>query len=334
MASAGHRNGTEPRAIKRGGWLSDFAFSGGMLRVRKTGATAPLDAVMLGEVAIWLVFYVVLRLICAVRTAWRGRGPSIGFVPDVPRPWYLVRSAALWAGMPLATNPAGADVLCFFEDATVSQPLVAPAGVASLNFGCSDISKSHVARVFEAAFGYPLAIDPRTFEGIVVEKSEINSLHDGRLVHCPREPVAGKTYQRFIDTSDGGEVHDLRTPCIAGQPVLVWEKSRPATAPFSVHNKRVRRRLPAAVYSQDEVVAITRFCTAMGLDWGGLDILRCQTDGRIYVVDVNKTDVGPIIALSLPEKLRSVAMLAAALRGLILARTEAAGLPAIAPTGV
>jgi hypothetical protein len=129
--------------------------------------------------------------------------------------------------------------------------------------------------------------------------------------------LPGKTYQKFIDTSDGCDVHDLRTPCVGGRPVLVLEKSRPEAARFSVHNKRVQRRSPASVYTDDELAAIARFCAAMGLDWGSLDVLRCRTDGRIYIVDVNKTDVGPVIALSLVEKMRSVAMLAAALRALV-----------------
>ena len=79
----------------------------------------------------------------------------------------------------------------------------------------------------------------------------------------------------------------------------------------------MRRRRPAEIFSADEIAAIGRFCAAMRLDWGGLDILRDRADGRIYVVDVNKTDVGPVIALSLPEKLRSVALLASALRALV-----------------
>ncbi len=56
----------------------------------------------------------------------------------------------------------------------------------------------------------------------------------------------------------------------------------------------------------------------IGADWCALDILR-DRDGRIYVVDVNKTDAGPIIALPMIEKLRSTAMLARALERMIAA---------------
>ena len=76
-------------------------------------------------------------------------------------------------------------------------------------------------------------------------------------------------------------------------------------------------RAPEAVYSSQELAAIRRFAAAMKLDWGGLDILREHSSGRLYIVDVNKTDVGPIIALSWRDKLRSTALLAAALQRLI-----------------
>jgi hypothetical protein len=61
----------------------------------------------------------------------------------------------------------------------------------------------------------------------------------------------------------------------------------------------------------------------MGLDWGGLDILRDRHDGRLYVVDVNKTDVGPLIAPSWPDKLRSMRRLADALVRLLDAPSSA-----------
>jgi hypothetical protein len=317
MASNGLRATAGPEspgsAMERHkGWLSDFEFRGGRLKVLKTGATAKLDFSVLTEVAIWLVFFACLQ----VRVAWlmlNGRkGPTIGFKPDQLRPWYLVRSAAAWNGMRVVPA-ADADIVMFFEDATWSDPLSPPTAKRALNFACNDISKSRVAAVFEATFGYALAIDPATHEGDAVEKSEINSMHDGRVIRCPAESREGYVYQRLIDTSNGGSITDLRTPCVGGIPTLVWEKRRSACNVFSVHNRRVWLRRPGQVFSSDETDAIARFCAAFRLDWGGLDILRDRYDGRIYIVDVNKTDVGPIIALRLWDKLISISLLARAL---------------------
>jgi len=58
----------------------------------------------------------------------------------------------------------------------------------------------------------------------------------------------------------------------------------------------------------------------MHLDWGGLDILRDASDGRIYIVDVNKTDMGPPLALPMKEKLSAVKTLGQALRVALIER--------------
>ena len=42
---------------------------------------------------------------------------------------------------------------------------------------------------------------------------------------------------------------------------------------------------------------IAHFCEAMGLDFGAVDVMRDKHDGRIYVVDVNKTCM-PVLCLS------------------------------------
>ena len=54
-----------------------------------------------------------------------------------------------------------------------------------LNLRCTDVSKSHVAQVFAAVFGYPLLIDPRTYQGPCVCKSEENARHNGQVVTAP-----------------------------------------------------------------------------------------------------------------------------------------------------
>jgi hypothetical protein len=266
------------------------------------------------EAAIWSVYYLSIR----IRTLFRlpRRRPSIWFTPDVPRPWYLVRAAAAWAHIRVARSPAEADAAFYFDDTTRADP-PAPGHARHFNFGCADISKSHVAAVFETVFGYPLTIDPTTWTGPAVEKSEANGLHDGRVVECPLTPAPGKTYQRLIETSDGAFSYDLRTPCVSGRPVVVWRKKKRAGDRFAIENLAVTEMRPEDVYSAAELEQIARFSKAMGLDWGGLDILREHATGRIYIVDVNKTDVGPVLALPWLSKMSSTRALASALLGLV-----------------
>ena len=279
----------------------------------KTGNFVPLDRRLVAEVVGWLVFQAV---VAARRLSRPRHRATIWFAPDVPHPRYMVRAAALWAGIAVARSPGQASAAFYFEDTTRGEALAA-GHANSFNFGCTDISKSHVGAMFEHAFGYELRLDPRCHSGPAVEKAEANGAHDGRIVECPCEPLPGKAYQRLIDNVDGMAV-DLRTHCIGGRPVVVWVKRRPVACRFLAPNTSVARLAPADIFSPAELAQIATFLAAIQADWAALDILR-DADGRIYVVDVNKTDAGPIVALSLREKLAGVAILAAALEALIAA---------------
>jgi hypothetical protein len=305
-------------------WTSDFVLSQGRIKVRKTGADLALDGALAAEALVWFAYYVPVRL----KAAWMrlfAPGPRVWFTPDRPRPWYLVWAAAAWAGVRVARSPGEAQAAFYFDDSATGAPPLAGLGnggpARRINWRCTDVTKSHVARMFEQAFGYPLAVDPGTAVGPLVEKGEDNGVHDGRIVQAPCPALPGKTYQKLIDNTEGDLVADLRTPCVGGRPVIVFIKRRPVADRFANHNSHVDMTTPQAVFSPEEIARIGDFCAAMGLDWGGLDILR-DSDGRLYVVDVNKTDMGPPIALPLREKLAATGLLAAAFLHLIQHEAE------------
>jgi hypothetical protein len=137
-----------------------------------------------------------------------------------------------------------------------------------------------------------------------VEKSEINGSHDGKIVHCPCAPLPGKCYQRFVDCSDGDNAIDYRLTIIARRARFVVIKTKRAAARFSVHNKSAVYAEAADVFSNDEVALLERFASVLRLDWSAIDVLRDRSDGRLYVVDVNKTDTGPAVDLSRPDRKR------------------------------
>ncbi len=283
--------------------------------MRATGNSAFIDGALVAEVAIWVGCYLAV-CVAALRHLGRTRR-SIWFTPIVPHPRYMVRIAAIWAGIRVAPTPEAATAAFFFEDATVSAP-PPPRHDRAFNFDCGDIAKGRVAQVFAEVFGYPLAVDPATWTGAAVEKSEANGTHDGRIVDAPCVAQPGRAYQRLIDTvRPDGFAYDLRTHVIGGAVVAVWVKRRDAATRFQPANRAAMLVSPESVFSIEERARIAAFARAMGADWAGLDVLRDELSGRIYIVDVNKTDAGPIIALSLADKLRSVAILARALTALI-----------------
>ncbi len=309
-----------PRVFQTSGavWLRDFEFGLTGLTVRKTGARVPYSPSVLNEVAAWFRYFFASKTIEPLKP-----GFTIAFTPERARPWYLIRNVARAAGAKLVSDASQADVVMHFEDATFSPndpPLRLKPGAKLINYGARDVSKSNVARACAAAFGHPLAIDPRTHVGAAVEKSEINAAHDGRIVQCPMQPLPGRAYQRIVDnrSRDASVVEDLRTCTVGGKPVCVFIKRRPLAKRFLNTNTEVLLRKPEEVYSAEEIAQIGAFAREIGLDWGGVDVLRDRNDGRLYIVDANKTDMGPPITLNLPDKLVATRMLAKAFRDFVL----------------
>ncbi|MBC7767310.1 MAG: hypothetical protein H7124_00835 [Phycisphaerales bacterium] len=309
---------TPGRNPQRGAWLGDFRYEGGRILVKSTGVWMKNDFQLWADIARWLTYYAFVR----ARGFWARltlpAGPRIWFAPHQPRPWYIIWAATVWGGMRFASSPQEADAAFYFEDATIATP-PEPRHPRAFNFDVGDVSKTHVARMMEQVFGYPLALDPVTHIGEAVEKSEANGLHDGHIVECPRPAAPGAAYQYLIRTEgEDGFVEDLRTACVGGRPVVVFVKRKPATARFSIQSSSVVVKTPAEAFSPAEIAQLTRLCAAMKLDWGGLDVLRERASGRLYVVDVNKTDTGPAVVLSWRDRARATALLASALSAMVV----------------
>lgn len=286
-------------------WRS-FHFQGRSIVIRRTGDVIPLDPGFLQQVARVATYICEIGTIVASRPArdllirgWtRPQQPKIAFLPRRPAFWYAIWSVCRLARINIVDNPADADLLFYFEDIeTRDGPLVGPCHV--INGQCTDITKSRVAAVFEAVFGYGLAVDPTTHHGPMVSKSEKNGVHDGRVLIGPLPAAqADQVYQRVVDaTKDGVTFTDHRTYVVGGRLSVVFLKSRHGAIRFSNDNDQVEVTLPHRCFSEEEQARILDFASALGLEFGGMDILRDRTDGRIYIVDVNKTDLGPPIAL-------------------------------------
>ena len=301
--------------MKKTIWTSDFKVEGpGSILIKKTGHRVRLDFHLLHDIFTWFTFYFFAQMWRLQRRLTGHKRPTIAFAPDEPRPWYLIWPVLHVAGARIVTDAADADIVMQFDDSTESQKLTAiehASTTRTVNFECSDISKTHVANVFENVAGYGLGVDPETFDGMMVDKSEINAAHDGRIVSGPIPKEEGRAYQRLIDnTIPGGLVEDLRTCTVDGEAALVFIKRRPISRRFLNENTEVFIKNPQDVFSKDELDVINAFCKEIKLDWGGVDVLRDARDGRIYIVDANKTDMGPPVALPLGQKLRATRRLA------------------------
>lgn len=312
---------TKPR--QRFEWVRDFEFGATSLVYRKTGVRVPYSKPIRQEFIAWLRYFLAVR-----RETRRMPGAfTIAFSPDPGRPWYQMWSVARLAGGKLAPA-AEADVVFHFEDATMSPNAPPPhkPGAKLINFGCTDISKGRVEQAFAETFGYSLSLNPTLHIGPAVEKSELNAAHDGRIVACPVIPAPGKTYQRVVDNRiEDGLIEDLRCPMVGGKIACVFVKHRPVATRFSNTNSFVKVMTAEQIFTQEEQAKIGEMSLRLGLEVGGLDVLRDRNDGRIFVVDANKTDMGPPIALPLQEKLKSGRMIAKTFREYVLAHFPARG---------
>lgn len=297
-------------------WTSDFEIDQGKILVKKTGHRIAPNLSLLNDIFTWFCFYFFAQSWRTWRFLTGYKRPTIAFYPDKPRPWYFIWPVMHVSGAKLIDDVSKADIVMQFDDSTETAntyPSIRDDAVR-VNFGCSDISKTAVAKAFEKAAGYSLAVDPTTHTGRMVEKSELNAAHDGQILEGPLDaPAEGKCYQRLIDNEiQGGLVEDLRCCVVAGKPIVVFRKRRPLERRFLNENAEVLLDTPENCYSAEEIEMISRFAAEIGLDWGGVDVLRDRHDGRLYIVDANKTDMGPPIALKLGAKLRSTRRMARA----------------------
>ncbi len=294
-------------------WFSDFKYKNKGLLVKKTGAHIPFAWSLFHDVFSWFAFYFFAQSWRIGRRLSGYKRPTIAFFPDKPRPWYFIWPVMHVAGAKIISDTSAADIVFQFDDATVTNntPPLTRADAVLVNFECNDISKSLIETVFAQAAGYDLGVDPRTYTGAMVEKSELNGAHDGRIIVGPMEPIEGKTYQRLIDNEiEGGLVEDLRTCIVGGEPTIIYRKRRRLDRRFMNENDEVILDRIDKVFSPEEIDIIRRFAAGIKLDWGGVDVLRDRTSGKIHIVDANKTDMGPPIALPIGGKLRATRRMA------------------------
>ena len=221
---------------------------------------------------------------------------TILFTPQQPTFLYTIWKIVRLAGFKvLPSSATAADIVVRFDDVTF--PVIdqaVRAGWYDLNRRCTDISKQQVSKVFGEVFGYGLALDPLTYRGKALSKSDENYRHDGKIIDCPIAAVEpGTAYQKLVETERDGYFVDLRARIVGTRITSVTEMRRALEHPFE---DRLASCIPIGTdqaLSPEEQRLIVAFCRRLGMDQGELDILRDNQDHRIYIVDANKTTCGP-----------------------------------------
>ena len=211
------------------------------------------------------------------------------------------------------------DVAVKYHDATFTDPAdlaPLPAGRPVINGASLDISKERVDREVRAVFGFGSLVDPTTYRGRVVEKTNLNSRRGWTIRDAPVEETReGFVYQRLIDSTTGdGHYIEYRVPVHDGRVPLVYRKVIDESTRFEKTTASVTIERPEDHFSADELDKVGRVCAAMGVDYGEIDVLRDRSDGLPHIIDVNHTPFGRLKGLDHAGQARAYRTLAASFR--------------------
>ena len=220
------------------------------------------------------------------------------------------------------------DVAVKYHDATFTDPAelaALPASRPVINRGSLDISKERVDREVKAVFGTGTLVDPATYQGRVVEKTNLNSRRGWAIVDAPVvETRDGFVYQRLIDSTTGeGHYVEYRVPVHDGRIPLVYRKVIAEAERFKKTADVVTIERPETHFSSDELAGIAQVCAAMGVEYGEVDVLRDRADGVPYVIDVNHTPFGRLKGLGHGDRAQAYQTLAASFQRMCESRLGA-----------
>jgi hypothetical protein len=92
---------------------------------------------------------------------------------------------------------------------------------------------------------------------------------------------------------------------------LFYLKKRPVGSRFSNTNSSASIELTKDFFTTIEIDKINKFCNEMEVDYAEIDVLRDNSFGAIYIVDISRTPAGPPNGLTNRAKAFAVGKLAA-----------------------
>ena len=173
-----------------------------------------------------------------------------------------------------------------------------------LNYFLIDTSKEFVAKSMQNFFGYTFQINPKTFNGYCVAKHNGNGTKSCFFLKCPidaDEIFQDHCYQKIINFSsktDPTTLYEIRLPIFKNIIPFCFFKTRNRGLRFTSKNRSMEICKALDHLSAEECQQILSYCRRIGLEYGEIDILRDDTDGKIYIIDVNNTPWWPPNKLS------------------------------------
>lgn len=245
---------------------------------------------------------VVQKLVITTQKLLNNR-KRILFYPNFPYRKATIYQICLLLGYDVTDNPKEKFELAikwqryqtFFSEEPIL-PRLSEQNLNVINLHCQDVSKSLINQVFYETFGYSIAVDPLTYTGKCVVKSNLNAQHDGKIITCPIERIeSGVVYQKLVENEiEEDRVLDYRVPVFKQVIPFVYiyiKENKTETQRFHGYPSLISVRVAKTneVFAEDEISKMLSFCQKLGLDYGELDVLRDRIDRQLYIVDANNT---------------------------------------------
>ena len=219
--------------------------------------------------------------------------------PQKPKSYHVLYEICKHLGWRITDNPnACVDLAIYFEDTTVRTKDAILRDYEKrheiLNIRSTDISKNHVDKIFEKVFGYAMSIDPETYQGTCVRKSNTNAKHDGVVLQCPTPREEGYVYQKLVNSHCGDDkVMDMRIHIFRDSIPFLLKRYKNIQ---DIFHMTVDTEIAETneLLSKEEQEKVLEYCRELGIDYGELDALRDNEDSKLYIVDANNTPAGPI----------------------------------------
>lgn len=196
-----------------------------------------------------------------------------------------------------------------------------------INRYCNNAKKDHVENIFSRVFGYRSFINPKVHRGYCVLKTTKQGVHGGRIIKCPIEgqpkgsyinkngQMHSFIYQKLINNRCSiNAVEDIRALVVGKSIPYVMSRKKPTNETFRFTKEErsevVKLCDKSDYFTSREVQKIIEFTTAFKVDFADLDILRDNSDGRIYIIDVNNIATTGALSQTTEEEFKLAVKLA------------------------
>jgi len=179
-----------------------------------------------------------------------------------------------------------------------------------LNVTCVTKSRADIDEVFRSVFGYALFVDPRTYTGAMFRRP-LRGRDDSRLLHGPLlRAEDGFVYQPAFSYSTLRVMLEWRAFVVAGGIAAVhrvFKTSQEGEIRFDAEFST-----PYLAFTDAEVAKLNAFCERIGFGFGVLDVIRDESDQRVYVRECELDPPTVTRSLKDPERRHIVRSIATA----------------------